>query len=141
SYNAIIKWNTFVGNGIQGGPQNPGFPTSAIYISESGSDPRVPTAYSSQFLISANVFTNNWGGVILWENANRFCGSPDNSSSSDCTKVNSAATTASCANHALISVAPYLSDCRWKVQNVMVTNNTFTFNPAAVGKSCQQSKD
>jgi len=132
SYNAIIKWNTFVGNGIEGGPQNPGFPTSAIYISESGSDPRVPTAYSSQFLISSNVFTNNWGGVILWENANRFCGSPDNSSSGDCTLVNSAATTTSCANHTLIKQQPYVGDCRWKVQNVLVTGNTFNFSPSAV---------
>jgi hypothetical protein len=132
SYNAIIKWNTFVANGIEGGPQNPGFPTSAIYISESGSDPRVPTAYSSQFLISSNVFTNNWGGVILWENANRFCGSPDNSSSSDCTLVNPAATTTSCANHTLIKQQPYVGDCRWKVQNVLVTGNTFNFSPSAV---------
>jgi parallel beta helix pectate lyase-like protein len=141
SYNAVIEWNTFIRNGITGGPKDTGFPTSAIYISESGSDPRVASAYNNRFLIGANVFTENWGGVILWENANRFCGSPDNSSTGDCTLVNSAATTSSCANPDLIPVAPYISDCRWKVQNVMVTNNAFTFNPATVGRSCEQSKN
>ena len=30
----------------RGGPANPGFPTSAIYISESGGDKRVPGRYS-----------------------------------------------------------------------------------------------
>jgi hypothetical protein len=141
SYNAVMEWNTFIRNGISGGPKNSGFPTSAIYISESGSDPRVQTPYDTRFLIAANIFTDNWGGVILWENANRFCGSPDNSSSSDCTLVNPAATTTSCASHSLIRQQPYISDCRWKVQNVMVTNNTFTFNPATVGQSCLQNKD
>jgi hypothetical protein len=141
SYNAVIEWNTFVRNGITGGPKDTGFPTSAIYISESGSDPRVASAYNTRFLIGANVFTDNWGGVILWENANRFCGSPDNTSSGDCTLVSPAATTSTCADPALIPAAPYLSDCRWKVQNVMVTNNAFTFSPATVGRSCQQSKD
>jgi hypothetical protein len=141
SYNAVIEWNTFVRNGITGGPKDTGFPTSAIYISESGSDPRVASAYNTRFLIGANVFTDNWGGVILWENANRFCGSPDNTSSGDCTLVSPAATTSTCGNPALIPATPYLSDCRWKVQNVMVTNNAFTFSPATVGRSCQQSKD
>ena len=140
SYNAVIEWNTFVGNGIVGGPKNPGFPTSAIYISESGSDPRVKTAYNTRFLIAANVFTNNWGGVILWENANRFCGSPDNSSSGDCTEVNSAqAKLSTCSDHTLIKEKPYIDDCRWKVLNVVVTNNTFNFNPSAI-PGCSANK-
>jgi Right handed beta helix region len=142
SYNAVIEWNAFVRNGVSGGPQSRGFPTSAIYISESGSDPRVPTPYNTRLLIGANIFTDNWGGVILWENANRFCASPDNTSTSECTLVNpSLASLSACGTPALIAVAPYISDCRWKVQNVVVTNNTLNFNPAAVGRSCQQSKD
>lgn len=74
SYNALIEFNTFDHNGVAAGP-NVGFPTSAIYISESGSDSRVNTDYKGQFLIAHNNFVNNWGGVILWENSNRFCGS------------------------------------------------------------------
>ena len=42
SYNAKISGNIFIRNGIGTGPKNRGFPTSAIYISESGSDSRVP---------------------------------------------------------------------------------------------------
>ena len=77
----------FVRNGIGGGPTNPGFPTSAIYISESGSDSRVPGTLRRHFPITGNKFVNNWGGVILWENSNRFCGSPANTSSGSCTLV------------------------------------------------------
>ncbi len=42
---------------------------------------QVPT--SNTFSITGNVFTDNWSGVVLWENANRFCGpdSPDNAGS------------------------------------------------------------
>ncbi len=29
--------------------------------------------YVGQMLISGNVLTDNWGGVILWENADRNC--------------------------------------------------------------------
>lgn len=44
SYNAQIVGNVLVQNGLVRGPTDPAFPTSAIYISESGSDPRVNTA-------------------------------------------------------------------------------------------------
>ena len=33
------------------------------------------------------MFIDNWGGVILWENSNRFCNSPDNTSTGYCTLV------------------------------------------------------
>jgi hypothetical protein len=69
SYNALIKDNTFLLNGLGAGPKNPGFPTGAIYLSESGSDPRVPGKYGTAFAITGNTFTDNWGGVILWENS------------------------------------------------------------------------
>jgi Right handed beta helix region len=78
SYNAMIADNTLVGNAIGSGPANPGFPEGAIYVSESGGDTNVAPAtsgYTGQaFDITGNVFTNNWSGVVLWENADRFCG-------------------------------------------------------------------
>ncbi len=64
-----------------------GFPTSAIYMSESGGDNRVPGKYSGTLAITHNTFVNNWSGVILWENANRFCNSPANTSGGYCTLV------------------------------------------------------
>jgi hypothetical protein len=137
SYNAVIEYNTFDHNGITGGPAEQGFPLSAIYISESGADKRVNSNFQdSPFLIAHNNFTNNWGGVILWENSNRFCGSPDNSSSDYCTMVNPQATLSSCANASLVKAAPLLGDCRWKTQDAQVEDNQFTFDPAAVGAGC-----
>lgn len=137
SYNAVIEDNTFIGNGVAGGPANNGFPTSAIYISESGADSRVNSNYKdSPLLIAHNIFVNNWGGVILWENSNRFCASPDNTSSGYCTMVDPKATLQTCGDASLIKTQPYFDDCRWKTQHVSVEFNNFEFTPSAVGKAC-----
>ncbi|HUA40929.1 MAG TPA: right-handed parallel beta-helix repeat-containing protein [Streptosporangiaceae bacterium] len=146
SYNAQIKDNLFVRNAIGAGPSSPGFPTPAIYISESGSDRRVATSYSTSFQISHNVFIDNWSGVILWENSNRFCGSPDNSSSGTCTLVdpsvaNIRTCTRSALQHATASQTPdYYDLCRWKTQNVDVDDNHFSFDPAAIGPDCSAAR-
>jgi hypothetical protein len=137
SYNGAIEDNTFTGNGIGYGALNGGFPVGAIYLSESGSDSRVDTAYKDKFLIAHNNFSDNWSGVILWENSNRFCASPDNTSSGYCTMVDpKVATLRTCGDATVVARTPYLSDCRWKTQNVLVEYNSFSFNPAAIGKSC-----
>jgi hypothetical protein len=135
SYNALIKNNTFARNGLGDGPTNPGFPTGAIYISESGSDSRVPGSFGSKFSITENTFTDNWGGVILWENANRFCNSPANTSSGACTLVDPAIGLRAC-NPAHIASQPYYADCRWKTQNISVDHNVFNFNPQTLGPTC-----
>jgi hypothetical protein len=137
SYNAVIEYNTFDHNGVTGGPSSTGFPLSSIYISESGADSRVDSDYrDSPFLIAHNVFTDNWGGVILWENSNRFCASPANTSTAYCTMVNPQATLQTCGNASLVKTKPYVSDCRWKTQNVEVESNQFTFDPSVLGKAC-----
>jgi hypothetical protein len=136
SYNAKISYNTFIGNGIVAGPTNPGFPTTAIYLSESGSDSRVNTAYKDTLEVSNNVIKNNWGGVAIWENADRYCGSPANTSSSDCTMVNPSVITTSSCNATNIANAPYYNDCRWKSQNIMVHDNTFISDTSVIGAKC-----
>jgi Right handed beta helix region len=136
SYNAQIKDNVFARNGLGAGPLDQGFPTSAIYISESGSDSRVPGPYGSTFAITGNTFVDNWGGVILWENSNRYCNSPANTSSGYCTLVAPATITTSSCNAKNIAHAPYYADCRWKTQNVSVSHNRFEFDPKTVGSSC-----
>ncbi|MGH3097561.1 MAG: right-handed parallel beta-helix repeat-containing protein [Streptosporangiales bacterium] len=135
SYNAVIRDNTFVRNGNVKGPENPGFPTAAIYLSESGSDSRVPGPYSSKLEVEDNVFKNNWSGVILWENADRFAGSPANTSTGASTLVNPKVTADSC-NAKNIDQEPYYSDCRWKTKNVRVHDNRFSFDPDEVGPQC-----
>jgi hypothetical protein len=136
SYNALIKDNFFFRNGLGAGPVNPGFPTGAIYLSESGSDRRVGGKYGRVLSITGNTFINNWGGVILWENSNRFCNSPANTSTGDCTLVDRSLVTVHSCNRADIARQPYNSDCRWKTQNVSVDHNVFDFSPAEVGSSC-----
>jgi hypothetical protein len=136
SYNAGIRGNTFVRNGLAKGPSNHGFPTPALYISESGSDSRVTGVFNQTFEISQNVFIDNWSGVILWENADRFAGSAANTSTGSGTLVNPSVVNAKTCNQSTISKPPYLSDCRWKTQNVRVHDNVFTLDPDRIGASC-----
>jgi hypothetical protein len=147
SYNALIEDNTFTGNAIGEGPTNGGFPTGAIYLSESGGDSRVPnSAGIDTITISGNTFTNNWSGVVAWESADRFCGSPDNSSSGNCTLVDpGVANLKTCTQAHLQSAKPgqspdYYDLCRWKTQNVQVTDNTFSMNDADV-PGCQGAQN
>ena len=137
SYNAQITDNTLVGNSIGEGlaQTTPGFPDGAIYISESGGDSRVASNYAGQLLIQGNVLTNNWGGIVLWENADRYC---SDGSDGACTLINpSVYTVTSCAaNLSETSPIDYYDNCRWKTQNVMVTDNVESFNPTSVASSC-----
>ncbi|ANH36548.1 hypothetical protein I601_0094 [Nocardioides dokdonensis FR1436] len=136
SYNAAVVGNTFVGNGTVKGPRNPGFPTPAVYISESGGDPRAGDRHSDELLIADNLFIDNWGGVVAWENADRYAGSPANPTA-DTTLVNpDVATFDACADPDLIGTQPYYDDCRWKAQHVHVRDNRFDFDPAALGERC-----
>jgi len=141
SYNAHITNNTFVDNAWSKGPtQGLGFPTTALYVSESGSDPRVNSAYNASFSVTGNDFIDNWGGVILWENSNRACGlSNDNS----CTLVSpSVYTLQSCKAGLPSSTASgnpdYYDNCRWKTQNVSVSDNSFQLTAADV-PGCTES--
>lgn len=137
SYNAAIRSNVIKGNALVSGGEfaarGDNFPESSVYISESGGDARLPyTLVGSPTIdIRGNLFVNNWGGITVWENADRFCNSPANTSTDYCTIANPAVTTKTCAP-GTISKAPYYSDCRWKSQNVTVSGNDFRIDPAAV---------
>lgn len=140
SYNAAIRANTFVGNGTVKGPSNPGFPTPAIYVSESGADPRAGKLHGEALVISGNRFIDNWGGVAVWENADRYAGSPANPTQ-DGTLVNpDVATFETCADPDLIGEDPYYDDCRWKSQHVHVHDNLFELDPANLGEQCTPEK-
>ena len=134
SYNAAIRNNVIRHNQVVDGParlrSGDNFPDAAIYISESGGDPRVPydLVGSPTIDISNNLIEDNYNGVTLWENADRYCGSPANTSIDYCTLVNPSVAKLSTCNSSNISKAPYYSDCRWKTQNVKVHHNTFKMN-------------
>ena len=136
SYNADIVDNTFVDNAIVGGEGNKGFPTGAIYISESGGNASVPSDYAGELNIQDNVFQDNWSGVVLYQNANRYSGDGQDpgtltppSGTSVGTWINDAPST--CPSH-LSETAPvdYHLLCQWRAQNVTVQHNTFEFNPS-----------
>ena len=101
----------------------------------------MPGRFSGKLEIAHNSFLNNWSGVILWENSNRFCNSPANTSSGYCTLVSPANVTLQSCNSAKIDTEPYYDDCRWKTQNVSVEHNVFDFVPASVGASCTAATD
>ncbi|HEV2122111.1 MAG TPA: right-handed parallel beta-helix repeat-containing protein [Chloroflexota bacterium] len=138
SYNALIRDNVFRRNAITEGERRAAagdnFPIGAIYLAEAGGDSRLPAPVTgtSTLDITDNLFEDNWGGVVVWEAAERFCNSPGNTSGTYCTKVNANVTLESC-NAVNISKEPWYSDCRWKSQNVKVHDNDFRHNAAALG--------
>ena len=131
SYNARILENTLIRNALVDGPANSGFPTAAVYLSEAGGDARVPARWSTT-TVSGNLFRDNWSGVVLWENSDRFCGSPANTSTDSCTLVDPAVSNLTTCAPGTIDDEPYYSDCRWKTQNVRVNDNRFIFDPARI---------
>ena len=140
SYNLRLADNTFLRNALVDGPKLGGFPDPAVFISESGADSRIPGPYGQSLTITGNIFTDNWSGVVLWENADRFCGSPDNASANMCTLVDPKVVTTKSCNSTNIAKEPYYSDCRWKTQNVLVRGNVFNFAPASIGSDCVSAK-
>ena len=140
SYNFSITNNTLTANDQASGSAQAGqniFP--AIYISESGGDSRVPGALSGVADVKNNTFTDNWSGITLWENANRFCSDGWDDA---CTLVDlSVFTQTSCAANLPSAIAgtdtgspsaDYYDGCRWKTQHVDVSGNTFQFTPANI---------
>jgi hypothetical protein len=137
SYNVAIRKNVLKHNVVAEGQRrlespDDTFPDAAIYVSESGGDARLPHDLVGEPTvdISNNLIEDNYNGVTLWENADRFCGSLANTSSDYCTLVNPSVVSLQTCNETNIADEPYYSDCRWKTQNVKVHDNTFKKNRA-----------
>lgn len=133
SYNAVIRDNTLRRNAWVSGrkfaDRGDSFPVAAIYLSESGGEPRVP-ARTDRIEIHHNVLQNNWSGITLWENADRFCNSAANTSTGNCTRLVPSVT--QCSQPGIAS-EPLYSDCRWKTQRVDIHDNRFAFDPDVIG--------
>lgn len=103
SYNFVAQNNTFrrcaVAKGLSWNYRSDNFPISAIYISESGSEPRLTGfLYNTQSEIHDNTFDNNWADVTLWENPDRHCNSRGNTSAEIWKPLGGAATLTECQN-------------------------------------------
>ncbi|MFJ8083067.1 right-handed parallel beta-helix repeat-containing protein [Streptomyces sp. NPDC096205] len=132
SYNAVIRKNTIRRNnwveGRRYADSGDTFPFATIYVSESGGEPRI-RARTDKIEIYRNVLENNWSGITLWENADRFCNSPANTSSGACTLL--VKDTGRCARPA-IARAPLYADCRWKTQRVDIHDNRFVLDKSVL---------
>jgi hypothetical protein len=147
SYNATISRNVITRNAWTSGNNNTGSPGAAVYISESGGDSRLQssTSGSQNLRINNNLFDNNFSGVSIFENSNRFCNSNGNTSKGYCTPFvsptlipephdftypNPISTTHPCYTN--IGSEPYTTDCRWHSKNVKVFENEFHHDPTIV---------
>ncbi|WP_394429448.1 right-handed parallel beta-helix repeat-containing protein [Streptomyces sp. SGAir0957] len=132
SYNAVVRDNTIRRNNlVEGGraaERGDAFPYGSVYISESGGEPRVD-ARTDKVEIYRNRLENNWNGITLWESADRFCNSPANTSSGDCTLL--VKDTDRCKRPA-ITTEPLYADCRWKTQRVDIHDNRFVLDKAKI---------
>ena len=147
SYNADIVDNTFVDNAVRNGEGNESFPDGAIYISESGGNASVPSSYAGELNIQDNVFQDNWSGVVVYQNANRYSGdgqdpgtlTPPSGTSVD-TWIKDAASICP-SNLSETSPIDYNSLCQWRAQNVTVQDNTFEFDPSdsVYGGQCTEA--
>ncbi len=147
SYNATITRNVFKRNAWVSGNDNLGSPAPAIYISESGGDSRLASGVSgsTNLNINNNYFDDNFSGISIFENTNRFCNSNGNTSKTYCTPfvaptvipppydydyLDPINATHPC--YTSIANAPYRTDCRWSSRNVKVFDNEFRFDESNV---------
>jgi hypothetical protein len=140
SYNADIVGNTFAdngwGSGSYSGPAD--FPLGdALYVNGSGGNATVNQGVYDPLTISDNVFTDNWNGVVIYQNPNRICGTSGNTSTGFCTLVDpSTYTASSCPVHITGSTPTgqpnYFDGCQWKSTNIVVSGNVFNFDPADI---------
>ncbi|WP_143305882.1 right-handed parallel beta-helix repeat-containing protein [Chitinophaga vietnamensis] len=138
-YDASVRFNNFRKNAIVAGMESARkgdyFPVPAIYISEAGS----PQGYNMRtfpMLISNNNFENNWGGVVLWENSNRYSGSSANTHQAGTIKMKSLYDDSPCKSGISDVIPGSIVDkfiCRWSTENVIVENNDFRIDKTQVG--------
>ncbi|SEC25328.1 right-handed parallel beta-helix repeat-containing protein [Streptomyces sp. TLI_105] len=132
SYNAVVRNNTIRRNnwveGRAGAEDGDDFPYASVYVSEAGGEPRIP-ARTDRIEIYGNVLEDNWSGITLWENADRFCNSPANTSTGYCTLL--VKDTGRCAQPG-IAGAPLYADCRWKTQRVDIHGNRFALDKSVL---------
>ena len=148
SYNATISRNVIKRNAWAGGNKNLGSPAPAIYISESGGDSRLPSTVSgsTDLRINNNLVQDNFSGVSIFENSNRFCNSNGNTSKTYCTPFVTPTIIPSPYNFSypnpinsthpcytgIGSTPSLVTNCRWRSQNVQVFNNEFRFDDTVV---------
>jgi hypothetical protein len=131
SYNLTLRHNDIERNAaVQGrsyAARGDNFPVAAIYLSESGGEPAVP-ARTDRIDVEDNALRDNWGAVTVWENADRFCNSPANTSTGYCTPLVPDHTTCSAPG---IAMQPLYDRCRWRSRRIDIHDNVFVVDGSA----------
>jgi hypothetical protein len=103
--------------------------------------------------ITGNSIVDNFSGITLYENTNRFCNSNGNSSTGYCTPFVTGGRISGPVNYTYgqpvsathpctapgIASEPLYTDCRWRTQRVTIHDNVFSFDPGVVpcvGRLC-----
>ena len=109
SYNAEITGNTFVKNGIGAGPANTGLPDQRdLHLRVRWRQPGCREGTAGSWRSRTTRSSTTGAACILWENSNRFCDSPANTSSGYCTLVDPGRVTLSSCNSSNIEKAALL---------------------------------
>jgi hypothetical protein len=128
-FNTTIRYNAFLRNTWKLGPhQSPGgVPEAAIYLAHAGGEDRydAPVTGQKKVVVAYNYLEDNFNGVSVYENADRYCGQND---TNDCPKYVSPTV---CVAPGIDS-EPLHTDCRWGSRNVEVHHNELRFTKANV---------
>lgn len=140
-YDARIQKNTFKRNAIVMGREfqsrGDSFVIGAIYISETGS----PSGYNLKTIpltVNNNFFENNWGGISMWESPDRYCSSTAHTHPPYCTIKTDLYDDAQCENATENDIPNTIDkyNCKWSTENVLIENNEFRIDKAAIGTGC-----
>ena len=136
SYNLKLADNTFVRNALFAGPHCAG----SLILPSTSPSPALTSAGSGAIREQSHDHRQHVQGQLGWcrplgkrrpvlrlsrQHLDRLLhpGQPEADTTSSCTR-------------AKLASQPYYNDCRWKTQNVLVSRNIFTFDPAHIGPEC-----
>lgn len=129
SFNARIINNVVNANAVvDGSSRTDSFPVAGIFVSNSGGSTRVPGPVGIE--VSGNHLGDNWNGVVVFWNADRYCGSASDTSVGHCTLGGPTLDQCAALAQKPVSVDGLLSECHWGVSGVSVTNNRFEISAA-----------
>jgi len=142
-YDAVVRYNNLKRNAITKGREfqsrTDPFPTTAIYVSDNGS----PEGYglkTAPTIISHNNFEGNWGGVAMWESADRYCSSTAHTHPPFCTIKVDLYDDGQCESEVEGVIPGSIGDkyrCRWSTENNVVEHNVFTIDKETIGDGCE----
>jgi hypothetical protein len=157
----IDGYNVASGIGYEEGSTGSSY--GAIQLEESQGDPGVASNYQGHLYVADNFFYDNFGGLTVFEDPNRFCG-PNPEGQQNCTisnpadfylpanltsgggcDINNLTGASKQSGGYIVAVntgspaANYFNGCSWSVRNVSATNNTFSMSSPADIQNCSSA--